>query len=252
MKEDGFPFDDNKDYKDGVIRLFGYNFVKQNKNNCKIIYNNKKYKLKEYLNEIDNNYNHNINEIKLKLTGINNITDFTDMFHGCIHLLSVSESENEKIKQRIYIDIFNDNNSNSSLFEEQNSENINNRSINIDINYEFNDSFDLCYGSIISSLENISSISKEVNNYNSINSDNNMDFIQVSSTNNNKIKCIILIFSGCFSLISIPNISKWDISNVTNMLGLFEVCIKLISLPDISKWNTSILILVGCLIDVVH
>ena len=209
LKEDGFPFDDNKDYKDDVIRLFGNKFVKQNKNNCKIIYNNKKYKLKEYLNEIDINYNHNIsNEIKLKLTGINNIADFTDMFHGCIHLLSVSESENDNIKQSIYIDIFNDNNSNSSLFEEQNSENINNRSINIDINYEFNDSFDLCYGSIISSLENISSISKEVNNYNSINSDNNMDFIQVSSTNNNKIKCIRRIFSGCFSLISIPDISK--------------------------------------------
>ena len=49
LKEDGFPFDDNKDYKDDVIRLFGNKFVKQNKNNCKIIYNNKKYKLKEYL-----------------------------------------------------------------------------------------------------------------------------------------------------------------------------------------------------------
>ena len=87
-----FPFDDEKDYKEDVIRIFGKDFVKQNKNKCKIIYNNKKFKLKEYLHEIDNNYNHNINEIKLKLTGTNKIIDFSDMFHGCIHLLSLSES----------------------------------------------------------------------------------------------------------------------------------------------------------------
>ena len=104
LKDDLFPFDDEKDYKEDVIRIFGKYFVKHNKNKCKIIYNNKKYKLKEYLNEIDNNYNHNINEIKLKLTGINKIIDFSDMFHGCIHLLSVSESNND-IQQCISIDI---------------------------------------------------------------------------------------------------------------------------------------------------
>ena len=36
-----FPFDDEKDYKEDAIRIFGKDFVKQNKNNCKIIYNNK-------------------------------------------------------------------------------------------------------------------------------------------------------------------------------------------------------------------
>ena len=90
FQEVHFPFDDEKDYKEDVIRILGKDFVKQNKNNCKIIYNNKKYKLKEYLNEIDDNYNHNNKEIKLKIIGINNITDFTDMFHGCFHLLSAS------------------------------------------------------------------------------------------------------------------------------------------------------------------
>ena len=60
FKKFHFPFDDEKDYKEDVIRIFGKKFIKHNKNKCKIIYNNKKYKLKEYLNEIDNNYNHNI------------------------------------------------------------------------------------------------------------------------------------------------------------------------------------------------
>ena len=132
--------------------------------------------------------------------------NFSNLFHGCIHLLSVSESKND-IQQYISIDIFNYNNSNSSLFEEKKSDNI------IELNdlyfhYEFNNSFDLYYGCIISSLENISSISKEGNNYNSGNSDNKMDFIQVSSTNNNKIKLMEAMFYGCFSLISLPDISK--------------------------------------------
>ena len=231
-----FPFDDERDYKEDVIRIFGKDFVKQNKNNCKIIYNNKKYKLKEYLHEIDNNYNHNINEIKLKLTGINKIIDFSDMFHGCIHLLSVSESNND-IQQCISIDIFNDNNTNSSLYEEQESDNINELN-DLYFDYEFSNSLDFYYGSIISSFENISSISKEGNNYNSGNSDNKMDFIQVSSTNKNKIKYMGGMFSGCLSLISIPDISKWDTSNVNNMSRLFQGCNSLISLPDITKWIT--------------
>ena len=190
LKEDNFRFDDEKDYKEDVIRIFGKDFVKQNKNNCKIIYNNKKYKLKEYLHEIDNNYNHNINEIKLKLTGINKIIDFTDMFHGCIHLLSVSESNNN-IQQYINNNIFNDNNSNSSLFEEQISDNINELN-NIDINYEFTDSF--YYGSIISSFENISSISKVRNNYNSKNCKTILNCYRETSINFNKIKDISCMF----------------------------------------------------------
>ena len=185
-----FPFDDKKDYKEDVIRIFGKRFVKEKEKKCKIIYNNKKYKLKEYLHEIDNNYNHSIKEIKLKIIGINNITDFTDMFHGCFLLLSVSESH-------ISIDIFNDNNFYSPFFEEQKSDNIN-ESNNIDINYELNDSFDLYHGYNTTSFENISSISKMGNIYNFGNSDNNMDCIQILSANNNKIKYMRRMFSGCF------------------------------------------------------
>ena len=37
-----------REYTGEIIRLFGKYFVKQNSNKCKIIYKNKKYKLKEY------------------------------------------------------------------------------------------------------------------------------------------------------------------------------------------------------------
>ena len=38
-------------------------------------------------------------------------------------------------------------------------------------------------------------------------------------------------------LISLPDISLWDTSNVTYMSGMFNKCHSLISLPDISKLN---------------
>ena len=47
------------------------------------------------------------------------------------------------------------------------------------------------------------------------------------------------IFGYCLSLTSLPDISKWNTSNVTNMSGMFFGCISLTSLPEISKWNTS-------------
>jgi len=47
------------------------------------------------------------------------------------------------------------------------------------------------------------------------------------------------LFNSCSSLKSLPDISKWNINNVSNMSGLFQGCSSLSSLPDISKWNTN-------------
>ena len=45
------------------------------------------------------------------------------------------------------------------------------------------------------------------------------------------------LFNGCSSLGSLPDISKWNTKNVTNMEYMFNGCSSLVSLPDISKWN---------------
>ena len=47
------------------------------------------------------------------------------------------------------------------------------------------------------------------------------------------------IFCECSSLSSLPDISNWNINNVTYMSGIFYGCSSLLSLPDISKWNTN-------------
>ena len=45
------------------------------------------------------------------------------------------------------------------------------------------------------------------------------------------------IFYNCKSLISIPDISKWNLNNVDDISFIFYGCESLVSLPDLSKWN---------------
>ena len=47
------------------------------------------------------------------------------------------------------------------------------------------------------------------------------------------------MFYYCISLLSLPNISKWNTNNINNMSWMFSDCSSLSSLPDISKWNTN-------------
>ena len=68
----------------------------------------------------------------------------------------------------------------------------------------------------------------------------------ISLSDNNEISNIKIyitnshcMFRGCKSLISLPDISKWNTSNVKYMNGMFSECNSIISLPYISKWNTS-------------
>ena len=98
-EESKFLLEDEKEYEEDILRLFGKKFVKSNKKRCQIIYNNKKYELREYLEEIDNNYNREAEEIKIKLIIMNTLENMREMFYGCYHLISVSEYKKEKNKK---------------------------------------------------------------------------------------------------------------------------------------------------------
>ena len=45
-------------------------------------------------------------------------------------------------------------------------------------------------------------------------------------------------FYYCCSIESLPDISNWNLHNVTDLSYFFYKCSSLKSLPDISKWNT--------------
>ena len=47
------------------------------------------------------------------------------------------------------------------------------------------------------------------------------------------------MFYNCSSLNNLPDISKWNTTNVNNMSSMFYYCESLNNLPDISKWNTT-------------
>ena len=65
-------------------KLFGEIFVRNNKNNCKIIINGKENELVSFY-DIERLEENEILEIKLK--GIKNVKDMSYMFCGCLSLI---------------------------------------------------------------------------------------------------------------------------------------------------------------------
>ena len=70
------------------IRIFGARFVENNKDKCKIIYENKEYELNE---NIYYNMNNTNDKISIKLIGINNITNASYMFSWIYSLISLPD-----------------------------------------------------------------------------------------------------------------------------------------------------------------
>ena len=61
-----------------------------------------------------------------------------------------------------------------------------------------------------------------------------------------------LMFSGSESLLSLPDISKWNTNRVTIMYEMYSWCSSLSSLLDISRWNTNNVTDIGFMFRDVH
>ena len=73
------------------IKIFGEKFIQNNKDKCKIIYNDKKYELNDHFTLIEINNNQTL-EIKLK--GIKNITNISGMFSYNYRIISSPDISN--------------------------------------------------------------------------------------------------------------------------------------------------------------
>ena len=76
---------DINDHKN--ITIFGYNFVKNNKNICKMIIDNKGYDIEEEYKVKSNKSN----KLKIKLKGIEKVTNMSSIFSRCSLLSSLPD-----------------------------------------------------------------------------------------------------------------------------------------------------------------
>ena len=74
---------------DDKINIFGENFVKNNKDKCKYMFENKEYELTK---EFDlTNYNKSNKILEIKLNGIYKVIDMSYLFHDCGSLMEVPD-----------------------------------------------------------------------------------------------------------------------------------------------------------------
>ena len=185
------------------IKIFDEEFVNNNKNICKIIYDNEEHELTSHISK-DKIKNIENDIFTIKLTGIENIINAKNMFYKCTSLIALPDI--------CY----------------WNTKNVTKMS---------------CMFSRCSSLKSLPDISKwDIWNVTTLNCmfSRCVSLISLPDISNWNIKGITdlgYMFRGCSSLKSIPDISKWNATNVQKINGMFDGCSSLISLPDISKWN---------------
>ena len=184
------------------IRLFGDNFVKNNKNNCYLLIDGKQ---KELCTEFILNPNQKQNDyLEIKLTEIQKITNMSCMFNQC-RLYKIPEISN--LVSKYVTDISGMFYQCESLISLPDISKWDTRNV-INMSYLFYE---------CKSLKTLPDISKwDTGNVNDIS----------------------FLFYECKSLVSLPDISKWNTKNIINMSSMLSNCILLKSLPDISKWNT--------------
>ena len=212
--------------------IFGWYFVEKNKDICKININGKDFKLNsEYIIKYNIKLENNLYKIKLK--GINEISDISYMFSGCSSLLYLPDIfmlNSKNITKMNYM--FNGCSSILSLpdISKWNTENV------VDMNSMF-------YG--CNSLETLPDISnwktsKVTNMSNMFNGCKSLLFLpDISKWNTENVTNMSYMFYGCQSLSFLPDISKWNTKNVTDISNMFLRCHSLSYLPDISRWDTS-------------
>ena len=187
------------------LRLFGDEFVENNNQICTIFINGKEEKI---FAEIESDENIKLNDekiLEIRLKGIQNITDMSNIFLFCNNLISISNLTFDTSKITNMCNVFCGCESLKAI---------------PDIS-QWN-------------IENVTDISGMFSGCSSLNS-----IPDISNWNTKNLTDINNLFSGSSSLKSLPDISKWDTSKVTNMNNIFNKCSSLESLPDISKWNTN-------------
>ena len=205
-----YEFADDK-FKLNEIKLFGENFVENNKENCFLIINETIMELSSYINLFDIFDSIDLNQpfqldVKLIERKYKLITDLSYMFDGISSLTNQSNFNN---------------------FKGNNIRKMNNMFNDCKLLKKLPDISDL-------NTENVSNMSYMFSNCTSL-----TDLPDISKWNTKNVNDISYMFQNCELLTSLPDISKWSTYNIEKMEGTFSNCKSLKSLPNLSNWNIS-------------
>jgi len=213
-----------------IIKLFGDDFVKNNKNNCSLFINGEEKDLDSYLKL--EKYNINNAYIEITLKGVGKITNMSYIFSGCDSLSSHSD------------------------FSNWNTCNVNNMSYMFfgcklleylpDIS-SFNTNKVTDMSSLFSGCRSLKKI-PDISSWNTSNVTNMSNMFtycssleclpnNISHWNVSKVYDMTCMFYQCSLLKTLPDISIWDVNNVKNMSYMFYNCISLESLPELKNWK---------------
>ena len=238
---------------DNPNRIFGYEFVKNNKDNIKLIINSREnqlienYDLKKGVNEITliilnklTNLNKMFNGVcslknieELRYLNTNEVNNFSYMFNRCSSLTDIKPLENWNVsKGNNFSCVFS---GCSSLADIKPLENW-----NVSNGNNFSGMFWGC-----SSLNDI----KPLKNWN-VSNGNNFSYMLSVCSSLNDIKPLknwnvsngnnfSYMFSECSSLINIKPLENWNVSNGNNFKGMFNGCFSLSDIKPLENWNIS-------------
>ena len=254
-----------------TIKIFGEQFVSNNKNKCSIIYKDKIMPLQSYFLFKDINKEDKENKkIEILLLELEDISDRSYMFYHCKSLVEFchfdhikNEMKDNRMEKEKYLNsqstnyykIFYTNEIDEDIIEKNDTYSTKEKikSILSELN-KIDKTKRSCYACLknmsymffrCESLITLSEISKwntiKVKNMNSMFylCESLISLPDISKWNTNNVNDMSLIFYGCSSLKSLPDISKWNTIEVNDISSMFSMCSSLISLPDISKWNTN-------------
>ena len=190
-----YKLDKNLFKDDKYIELFGENFVKENKNKCKIIINGKEYDIISMINfEEFEKYEINKEDETLKILLKNEkIEDMSSMFENCKSLIKVDLSS-------------------------FNSQNI----------IDMSDMFGGCKSLIKVDLSSFNT--KNVTNMSGMFAGcKNLIKADLSSFNTENVTNMSFMFSNCVNSIKV-DLSSFNIQNITNLSIMFWYCNSLIKI----------------------
>ena len=189
--------------KETRINIFGKMFVKNNKNKCKFICEGKLYDLNEYFDL--SNYDKTKDILLIKLIGVNNIHNMSEMFYQCYSLLCLLDNNKWNT---------------SEVF---------------DMSYMFYKCFSLV------SLPNISNWdTKKVQDMScmffyckSLSS-----LPDISKWDVSKVRDMSWMFYKCKLLKALPDLSNWNIKGNRDMTNIFAECKSLSYPTKILEWSS--------------